>query len=115
MQFLFNAIERTKGKPHHVRHRVAVAISATCAGLVGMLWLGVSLSHNAFAIKGTTFAQSVGATETAETVNETRSQNVAGAAAALDQKSEGPARVQIVNIVATSSPTKTEDQTIIPF
>ena len=115
MQFLFNAIERTKEKPHHIRHRVAVAVSAACTGLVALVWLGVSLSHNAFAIKGTTFAESVGATQIVETVNETRSQNVAGAAAALDQKSEGPARVQIVNIVATSTPTKTEDQTIIPF
>ena len=116
MQFLFDAIERAKQRPHHVRHRISVAIAACCSALIAFIWLGVALSHNAFAIRATTFAESVGVDDTVETVTETHSQNVAGAAAALDAKpSEGPARIQIVNIVATSTPASTQEQTIIPF
>lgn len=116
MQFLFDAVERAKQKPHHIRHRIAVSVAGIGAGFVALVWLSVSLSQNAFAIKGTTFAESVGATNTVETVTETRSQQVAGAGAALDAKTDdGPARIQIVNVVATSTPAPAKEQTIIPF
>lgn len=43
-------IENLKEKPEHVRHRVAIGVSAGVTGLVAVLWLAAHVATGTFAL-----------------------------------------------------------------
>ena len=52
MKNVIEHIEYLKGKPHHVRRKVAVTTAAIGSALVALVWLGVSTATGVFAIQG---------------------------------------------------------------
>jgi len=131
MKTLFDHLEYVKGKPHHVRKRIAFGVATAGTALVGMVWLVSSLSAGAFAITGSSFAESVGQGSVVTTGSDTGggSQNVAGAiagqVAAVSQglfgqgesalAGQAPARIEIVNVASSSPAPRQSEQTTIPF
>ncbi|OGG48522.1 hypothetical protein A2678_03440 [Candidatus Kaiserbacteria bacterium RIFCSPHIGHO2_01_FULL_53_31] len=119
MKTLFDHLENIKGKPRHVRKRIAFGSAIGGTSLVALVWLVASLSAGAFAIQGSSFATSAGQGSLqvagASNMNSGADKNLAGAAAALTNDSSLPARIEIVN-VASSSPVQGEsERTILPF
>ena len=118
MKNIFEHIEQVKGKPHHIRKRVAFTVAAAGTAIVALVWLVGSLSLGAFAIQGNSFAESTGQ----ESVIATDSNNdsfpanggIAGAAAALPS-ANAPARIEIINAASSNSGQKKTERTIIPF
>jgi hypothetical protein len=114
MKNIFEHIEHVKGKPHHIRKQVAFGAATVGASFIGLMWVGVSLATNSFAIQGSSFAQSTGQA-TVETVQKNGQQNLAGAAAALSPEEAAKPRIEIVNIATSSGPVSEPEQTTIPF
>ncbi|PIR83337.1 hypothetical protein COU19_01230 [Candidatus Kaiserbacteria bacterium CG10_big_fil_rev_8_21_14_0_10_56_12] len=115
MKTLGEHVTHLKTKPHHVRKRVAVGVASVVTGLVAIAWLAVSISTNAFAIQGSTFAESTSQGAVVQTVTERPNANLAGAAATVPD-TDGPSRIEIVNVATTSSATSSHaEPTIIPF
>ena len=117
MKTVFEHIDHVKGKPHHIRKKVAFSAAGVVTGLVAVVWLGSSLATNAFAIQGSTFSQSVGQSDGLKVDNKTNSQNLAGvAAAALFGDTPEPAHIEIVNVAPTSTAqSHASEETTIPF
>lgn len=116
MKTLFEHIEHAKGKPHHVRERIAFGVASGVSGLIALVWLTGSLNSGKFALQDTSFADAVN--EPSAVVvgqgNE-RNNSLAGAAAALPSAAKNvPAYIKIVDATASSSTRQTE-QTTIPF
>jgi hypothetical protein len=116
MKTIFDHIEYAKTKPHHVKKRIVFGAAGAGTALIAFVWLAGSLSTDAFAIKGSSFADS-GIQEPAVVVGSDTTgdigSGVAGAAAAL-QGEDAPAHIEIVD-TSTSTPTKQAEQTTIPF
>jgi len=117
MKKLFDHIEHLKGKPHHIRKQVSYGVAGTGTALIALVWFVSSISTGAFAIQGSSFADSVrqGAVLVANPDNANGDDNLAGAAAAF---SEGPAvapRIEIVAAPVATSSTVQREQTTIPF
>jgi hypothetical protein len=108
MKTIFEHIEYVRGKPHHIRQRVALASAAAGAGLIALVWLAASLSTGAFAIGGSSFADA-GGTPAVTTVSGTSA--LAGVAGAAEES--GPARIEIID--TTAAPVKTPEPTTVPF
>ena len=116
MRTVFDHIENVKGKPHHVRKRVVYGIATVGTAVVAIIWLGVSLSTNSFALKPSSFADSVEQAQGVVATAPTNPDNVAAAAAAVPAVSaaSGPSRIEIV--AATSTPVEPKSEpTTIPF
>ncbi len=111
MQALFNHIERMKTKPHHVRKQVAFMYAAVGTGLIALVWFIANLSAGSFAIKNTSFADSVAQTPVV-TVPE-QSSGLAGAAGAASTDASAPAHIEIVNTTPTPAPKA--EPTTLPF
>ncbi len=112
MKTIFQHIEHVRGKPHHIRKRVAFATAAGVTAVIAFVWLAGSLTTGAFAIQGSTFADSTGQGATVTAAGNTS--GLAGAAAALPSAdANAPAHIEIVD-VASATPAKPE-QTTIPF
>lgn len=109
MKAVFDHIERVKGKPHHVRRKVAFGTAFGVTASIALLWFGFTLSAGTFALQGTTFAESTGAAPAKPTPGD--SSLLAGAAAAFPKKEEP--RIEIVDVTkpAPSEP----EATILPF
>ena len=106
-------IETLKGKPHHVRKRVAFGIAGGSAALIGILWFGISLSSGAYAIHASDFADATAAS--ASVTSAPQNPQLAGAAAALDSNQQSaPAHIQIIDDTPSAHASTTE-ATIIPF
>lgn len=117
MKTIFEHIEHARKKPHHVRKRIAFAAAAACSAFIALVWLVGSFSLGAFAIKGSTFADSTGQSPIVTVAeNEVRSANggIAGAAAALPD-TNAPAHITIIDTTASTSAKNTAEQTTIPF
>lgn len=112
MKTVFDHINHIKGKPHHVRKRIAFGTAMGGTALIALLWAGLSLSTGAFVIHPTSLAQSTGDTEVTVAGTDNGNENLAGASAAQTQDQSGPARIQIITL-ATS--TQQAEQTTIPF
>lgn len=112
MKTVFEHIEHIKGKPHHIRKRVAFGAAALGSGVVALAWFAISLATNAFAIQGSTFAMSVGQENVVATTSASRPQ-VAGAAAAFEDAK--PAHIEIVDTTVAEPAKKQSEQTTIPF
>jgi hypothetical protein len=114
MRTIFEHIENAKSKPHHIRKRIAFASAAGVSALIAFVWFAGSLATGSFAIRGSSFADTgaPGSVETAPSGNV--SDNLAGAAAALQDKN-APAHIEIVDTSASTRPAKKAEQTTIPF
>jgi hypothetical protein len=115
MKTVFEHIEHIKGKPHHVRRRVAFATAAGVSALIGFVWLVGSFATGSFAIQGSDFAMSTGR-PAADVVSSSEQvgTGLAGAASAIQSANE-PAHIEIVD-TTTSTPKKNQsEQTILPF
>jgi len=112
MKSLSQHIEHVKGKPHHIRKRVAFGAAAVGAALIALVWLISSISINAFAVKGSSFADATGQGDVERA--ESPASGLAGAAASLES-ARAPARIEIVDATSSARPTKQAEQTTIPF
>jgi hypothetical protein len=118
MKNIFDHIEQVRGKPHHVRKRIALAAAATGAGLVGLVWFVGSVSFGLFAIQGSSFAESAGQEGALATTGENGSSNLAGVAAAplaRQNATNAPAHIEIVDTTPSTPGQRKAEQTIIPF
>jgi hypothetical protein len=117
MKNVFEHIEHIKGKPHHVRRRVAFGMAALGSAFVAFVWLGVSLTTGSFAIKGSSFALTMGQDEVIATTSASGVSALAGAAAAFGdtRSSSAPAHIEIVDTTPDHSTQKQPEQTILPF
>lgn len=115
MRTIFDHIEHVKGQPHHIRKRVALTAAGGIAAVVGIVWFGASLASGTYAIHGSNFAESTGAESQTGSPVVSETSQVAGAAAALNSDTSGPARIVIVDASSTASATPASDQTTIPF
>ncbi len=117
MKTIFEHIEYAKSKPHHIRKRIALTATATITAVIALVWFFGTLSSGAFAIQGSTFAESTGAEPTIATGTESdsNSEGIAGAAAALPNDANAPAHIEIIDTATSSAATSTAEQTVIPF
>ena len=115
MKNVFEHIEHIKGKPHHIRKRVALGVAAGTSAFIALLWFGVSFATGAFAIQGSDFSMATGQTATVTTVDASgNQQNLAGAAGAtVLQPADASAHIEIVD-TTPAAPAKS-DPTILPF
>ena len=112
MKTVFEHIEHVRGKPHHVRERVAFGAAGGVTALIALVWLAASHGSGAFALAGSSFGEQapVVTTSAANTVD-----NLAGAAAALQSSgADVPAHIEIVDAASSTSKKKFE-QTTLPF
>ena len=109
MKTVFEHIEHVKGKPHHIRKKVALTAATVITAVIALIWLVGSLSVGTFALKESSFADATRAIDVPNTADS--ASNLAGAAAVLND--ETPVRIEIVD---TSPPRqKKPEPTVIPF
>jgi len=118
MKNIFEHIEKIKEKPHRIRKQIAFSAAVVGATCVALVWIIGSVSTGAFAIHGSTFADSVkqGA-ELQNTAGNSGSgtAGIAGAAAAISD-SNAPAHIEIIDTSSSTARSgKQAEQTIIPF
>ncbi len=114
MKSVLKHIEHIKGKPHHIRKRVAFGTAAVGTAAVALVWLVGSLSSGVFALKDSSFAdQSSAGALTASGSND--SQNLAGAAAANLAGAVVPAHIEIIDVASSTRAEKKAEPTTIPF
>lgn len=114
MKTLSDHIEYIKGKPHHIRKRVAFATAAFGSGLVALVWFVGSYATGSFAIHGDSFAVGTDQQNAVVTTSDTASQNLAGVAAALED-AKSPAHIEIVDTMAGVASNHQSEQTTLPF
>ncbi|MDO8566896.1 MAG: hypothetical protein Q7R58_01950 [bacterium] len=116
MKNIFEQIEHVKGKPHHVRKQVAFGAAAVCTTAIALVWLAGSISTGVFALKDTSFAQSTGEEARAPVSGDSTNNQLAGvgAASALE-RTNAPARIEIVDSASSAPSKKKAEQTVIPF
>ena len=112
MKTLVDFIENLRAKPHHVRKQIAFTAAGAGAALVGIVWVGVSLSLGTYALRG----DGAFAAADAQSGAAVASTQVAGAAAAVDSGAAASpsAGIEIID-AATSSAATTSEPTVIPF
>jgi len=113
MKTVFEHIEQVKGKPHHIRKRIAFTAAASGAVIVALVWLVGSLSLGVFALQQNSFAD---ATQKSPVITTTPGAHtgLAGAAAALESAG-APAHIEIVDTTPSNSAAVKAEQTTIPF
>ncbi len=116
MKTVSQHIEHIKSKPHHVRKRVAFSAAFAGTGFIALVWLVGSVGTGAFALKDTSFADSIGQENTLTTDGNSVVGGVAGAAAAPALESaNAPARIEIIDTASSTRQSKKAEQTTIPF
>ena len=124
MKTVFDHIEHIKGKPHHIRKKVVFTVAAAITGVIALVWLGVSISTNAFALKPTSFAESTGqggivATESSEPTGVSGAGTASAAAVTpvpvVSNPPAGGPHIEIVTATTTASKRVPSDATTIPF
>ena len=114
MKTIFDHIAYAKGRPHHIRKRIAFAAATTITALVALVWFVGTLSSGAFALQGSTFAESAGQESVTATGGNANTEGVAGAAAALPD-AQVPAHIEIIDSSSSTNAGKHAEQTVIPF
>jgi hypothetical protein len=112
MKPISHHINKVKAQPHHIRKQVAFATAFIVAAVIGAIWAGASLITGAFAIQGSTFAESTGAEPTVATVPGNSS--LAASPAEAGQQSQAPG-IEIVNGNQTPAAAPAATPTVIPF
>ena len=116
MKNIFEHIEHVKGKPHHVRKRVAFGAAAVCTAVIAFAWLAGSISTGAFALKDTSFAQSTGEDILQTVSSDNTNEQLAGVGvASVLERTSAPARIEIIDSASSASSVKKVEQTVIPF
>ena len=115
MKTLSEHLRHVKGKPHHIRKRIAFGAAFVGTALIALVWFVGALSTGTFAIQGSSFAESIGQGFTVATGTENRNQNVAGAAAAIPQGTPVNAHIEIVSAASSSPVVPQSQQTTLPF
>lgn len=110
MKTISQHIAHIQGKPHHIRRHIAFSLATGATAFIAFVWLATSLSTGVFALKETSFAQSV---QTPSPSLNTAS-GLAGVGAAKGKESDVPAHIEIVDTKDTSVKEKAEP-TVIPF
>ena len=114
MKTIFDHIEHAKSKPHHIRKRIALTATAIGTALVAVVWFVSTLSSGAFALQGSTFAESTGEESATVTGGNANTEGVAGAAAAIPD-AKAPAHIEIIDSSTSTSGGNQAEQTVIPF
>lgn len=114
MKTVFEHIEYLKGKPHHIRKQVAFGSAASIAAIIALVWLVTSVGSGTFALKNPTPEEGSGDGSLFVPGREDGSQNLAGAAAALQDES-APARIEIIDTTPAAPRVKPIEQTTLPF
>jgi hypothetical protein len=112
MKSLFDHIEYVKGKPHHIRHRVALGVAGSVTALIALAWLVGNYTAGTFALQGSNFAMSTDHEATIATTSEMGSQ-VAGAASALES-ARSPIHIEVVDTKLVV-PARQPEKTVLPF
>jgi len=112
MKTVFEHVEHVKGKPHHIRKRVAFAAAASGAALIAIVWLVGNVYMGVFALQETSFADATAQQPVITTSSPASESSLAGAAAAF-QGANTPARIEIVD--TSTPPAPKAEQTTIPF
>lgn len=118
MKTVFEHIEHVKGKPHHVRRRVAFAAAMSGAAIVALVWLVGSFSLGTFALQENSFADAVGQGSIKTTDGGKGSPSVTSGiagVAAVFQTANTPASIEIIDTVSSTYQGKKAEQTTIPF
>lgn len=115
MKKIAEHIAHVKSKPHHIRKQVAFGAAAALTALIAFIWLTSSLMTGAFALKATSFAESTGNARAVVVSGGDTSEQVAGVGAAVSNKAEKPASVEIVDTTPSSRSNSQVEQTVIPF
>lgn len=110
MKSLSHHIRTVKGKPHHIRKRVAFGAAFVVAGVIGAIWAGASLATGAFAIKGSSFADATSQKPVVATTPTAASLAASPAEAGTNQE---PAHIEIVDAKPKVAPAPAA--TSIPF
>ncbi len=113
MKTIFEHIERVKGKPHHIRRRIAFGAATAGTALIALVWIVGMAGSGAFALKDASFAQNTGGEGTLNIAGDNGQQNLAGATAAI-QDANAPAHINIID-AASSTIQKKAERTVIPF
>lgn len=116
MKSVFEHIEYVKGKPHHVRRRVALSAAALGSAFIAVIWFVVNSVTGGFAIQGSSFAMNT-ENQAVATTSAADDSQLAGAAAALPDTgaaASAPAHIEIVDTTPPPTQKKT-DQTVLPF
>ncbi len=118
MKTVSEHVEHIKGKPHHIRKRIAFTAAASGAIVIALVWFVGNISLGAFALGDTSFADAVGQGNIETMSNENGSRpadsGIAGVAAAL-QSANAPAHIEIVDTASSTRSIKKAEQTTIPF
>lgn len=117
MKTIFEHIEHIKGKPHHIRKQVAFGAASAGTAIIALVWLAGSLGTGAFALKATSFADSMGGEAALIVSGDSGSeQSLAGVAEAPTVWSaSASARIQIIDATSSTMSGERAEQTIIPF
>lgn len=115
MKTVFDHIERVKGKPHHIRKRIAFGAAAAGTTVIALAWLVSSVGTGVFALKDTSFAQSAGEEGTPTITGDNTEQLAGVGAAAILLGASAPARIEIIDTASSTSEQGKAEQTTIPF
>lgn len=116
MKTIFEHIEHIKGKPHHIRKRVAFGAATIGTAVIALAWLAGSLGTGAFALKPSSFADNTEGEMTPIVSESSDSKGLVGVAAVIQSApTQAPARIEIVDSAKSELSTKKAEQTIIPF
>lgn len=113
MKTVFEHIEHIKGKPHHIRKRVAFSVAGVVTGFVALIWIVGSLGTGSFALGNASFADSAGQVPV-QIVDRADINGLAGVAATVSDENI-PAHIEIVDTTPTASKQKQVEQTTLPF
>lgn len=106
-------IEQLRGKPHHVRHRIAVGTATGVASVIALGWVAVIIASHPFS--GSQFYANAPGSATVAAVTQTKSgwQDLLGAVGAAGSAGSQPG----ITVVTTQSSTtvSTSTPTVLPF
>ncbi|MBI4065837.1 hypothetical protein HY412_01420 [Candidatus Kaiserbacteria bacterium] len=114
MDKLFKHIEKIKGQPHNIRKQIAFGAAFAGTAVIALIWLVSTVGSGTFALKPTSFADSVGGGEAIVVSGDSSVSGIAGAASAVEDKN-APARIEIIDTASSTRPVKKAEQTVIPF
>ena len=113
MKSLAHHVNTVKAQPHHVRKQVAFATAFIVAAFIALVWAGASFATDAFAIKGSSFADASGAETTNVAAGGSNTSLTASAAEAGQGAGKAPG-IQIVDGQSASASAPSQPTTI-PF
>lgn len=118
MKKFFEHLDRVKERPHHVRRKIAFAAAFAGTAVIALAWFAITLGTGAFAIQGSSFADSTGQGGTGTVASsDGGTSGLAGAAAALPPApaENKAAHIEIVDAKPATTSASRSEATVIPF